>query len=154
MSFNEEIEYYDNDRKIIKSKKYYLSANSCGINSILVFLKKDGEYFSYLIDRRSISYNRQTLNRSQVRITEIKLSVDLKLYDGTILDGIIIDSDSNIIGNNNLISGSTNSSKINFMITDIFVLGGKSLITMDYKKKNVHNNVYVRKINLKHRQIK
>ena len=119
----------------LKSKKYYLSANSCGINSILVFLKKDGEYFSYLIDRRSISYNRQTLNRSQVRITEIKLSVDLKLYDGTILDGIIIDSDSNIIGNNNLISGSTNSSKINFMITDIFVLGGKSLITMDYKKK-------------------
>lgn len=118
----------------LKSKKYYISANSCGINSILVFLKKDGEYLSYLIDRRSISYNRQSLNKSQVRITEIKLAVDLKLYDGTILDGIIIDSDSNIIGSN--ISGKMASKpKNNFMITDIFMLGGKSLITMDYKKK-------------------
>ena len=114
----------------LKSKKYYLSANSCGINSILIFLKKDGEHYSYLIDRRSISYNRQSLNKSTVRITEIKLSVDLKLYDGTILDGIMIDSDSNIIGSSN-----ANSNKINFMVTDIFMLGGKSLITMDYKKK-------------------
>ena len=115
----------------LKSKKYYLSANSCGINSILIFLKKDGEHYSYCIDRRSISYNRQSLNKSQVRITEIKLAVDLKLYEGTILDGIIIDSDSTIIGN----STTTNSNKMNFMVTDIFMLGGKSLITMDYKKK-------------------
>lgn len=118
----------------LKSQKYYISANSCGINSILIFLKKDGEHFSYLIDRRSISYNRQSLNKSQVRITEIKLSVDPKLYDGTILDGIIIDSDSNIIGSNS--NGQTSSyPKINFMVTDIFMLGGKSLITIDYKKK-------------------
>jgi len=119
----------------LKSKKYYLSANSCGINSMLIFLKKDGEHLSYLVDRRSISYNRQSLNKSQVRITEINLSVDLKLYDGTIFDGIIIDSDSNMIGNTNSSTGMINPTKINFMITDIFVLGGKSLITMDYKKK-------------------
>lgn len=114
----------------LKSKKYYLSANSCGINGMIIFLKKDNEYLSYLIDRRSISYNRQSLNKSGVRITEIKLSVDLKLYDGTILDGIIIDSDSNIIGSENSIPN-----KMNFMVTDVFYLGGKSLTSMDYKKK-------------------
>lgn len=114
----------------LKSKKYYISANSCGINAMIMFLKKDGEYLSYLIDRRSISYNRHSLNKSGVRITEIKLAVDLKLYDGTILDGIIIDSDSNMISNSE-----TNTNKMNFMITDVFVLGGKSLITIDYKKK-------------------
>ena len=118
----------------LKSKKYYISANSCGINAIIIFLKKDGEYLSYLIDRRSISYNRQSLNKSGVRITEIKLSVDLKLYDGTILDGIIIDSDSNIIGNSENKSNS-DINKMNFMVTDVFILGGKSLITTDYKKK-------------------
>jgi len=116
----------------LKSRKYYISANSCGINSILIFLKKDGEHLSYLIDRRSISYNRQSLNKSGVRVTEIKLSVDLKLYDGTILDGIIIDSDSNIIVNSDT---KKEPIKMNFMITDVFMLGGKSLITMDYKKK-------------------
>lgn len=115
----------------LKSKKHYISANSCGINAIIIFLKKDGEYLSYLIDRRSISYNRQSLNKSGVRITEIKLAVDLKLYDGTILDGIIMDSDSNMITN----SESKSNGGMNFMITDVFALGGKSLTTMDYKKK-------------------
>lgn len=124
----------------LKSKKYYLSANSCGINSILIFMKKDGEYYSYLVDRRSISYNRQSLNKTNVRITEVKLAVDLKLYDGTILDGIIIDNDSNMIGNSSSVNLSEtgkkeNTGKMNFMVTDAFVLGGKSLITMDYKKK-------------------
>lgn len=114
----------------LKSKKYYISANSCGINAMIMFLKKDGEYLSYLIDRRSISYNRHSLNKSGVRITEIKLAVDLKLYDGTILDGIIIDTDSNMISNSE-----TKTNKMNFMVTDVFVLGGKSLITIDYKKK-------------------
>jgi hypothetical protein len=114
----------------LKSKKYYISANSCGINAIIIFMKKDGEHLSYLIDRRSISYNRQSLNKSAVRITEIKLAVDIKLYEGTIFDGIIIDSDSNIIGNS-----VNNENKMNFMVTDIFLLGGKSLINMDYKKK-------------------
>lgn len=121
----------------LKSKKHYISANSCGINSILIFMKKDGEHLSYMIDRRSISYNRQSLNKSAVRITEIKLAVDLKLYEGTILDGIIIDSDSNIIANTKSEQNENTSltTKLNFMVTDIFMLGGKSLNTMDYKKK-------------------
>jgi hypothetical protein len=49
--------------------------------------------------------------------------VDIKLYDGTILDGILIDN--NNIGND---SGINN---MEFMITDVFLLNGKSLITMD-----------------------
>lgn len=114
----------------LKFKKYYLSVNSCGISGVMIFIKKDNKFLSYLIDRRSISYNRQSLNKSNVRITEIKLNVDLKLYDGTILDGIIIDSHSNIIGNENI-----SQNKINFLVTDVFYLGGKSLITIDYKKK-------------------
>jgi hypothetical protein len=127
----------------LKSKKYYVSANSCGINAIIIFLKKENEYLSYLIDRRSISYNRQTLNKSGVRIIEIKLSVDLKLYNGTILDGIIIDSDSNIIGNS---ENKLESNKINFMVTDIFILGGKSLMTTDYKKKMYLGNLMFEKL--------
>jgi hypothetical protein len=97
-----------------------MAANSCGINSLLIFIKKDDNYYSYLIDRRSISYNRQSLNIAKVRFIEIKLPVSFKIYDGTILDGILIDS---------------MNSKMEFMITDAFMLNGKSLITMDYKMK-------------------
>jgi len=114
----------------LKSKKYYISGNSCGINSFLVFTKKDGNYYSYLVDRRSISYNRQTLKKSSVRISEIKLAVDLKLYDGTIMDGIIIDNDNNIVSSKN-----NKDNKNTFMVSDVFMFSGKSMITTDYKQK-------------------
>ena len=111
----------------LKNNKHYMSANTCGINSLIIFIKKDNNYYNYLVDRRSISYNRQSLNISKVRFVEIKLPVDIKLYDGTILDGILIDN--NNIANDDVINN------MEFMITDVFLLNGKSLITMDYKKK-------------------
>jgi hypothetical protein len=118
----------------LKNDRYYVSGNSCGINSIIIFMKKNNNYYSYLIDRRSISYNRQSLNKAKVRFTEIKLSVDLKIYDGTIIDGILIDNDANKISlkNNNI---TNDNSKMLFMVTDVFVLNGKSIINMNYKKK-------------------
>jgi hypothetical protein len=124
----------------LKNDRYYVSGNSCGINSIIIFMKKNNNYYSYLIDRRSISYNRQTLNKAKVRFTEIKLAVDLKIYDGTIIDGILIDNDANKISlKNNVINlednGKNENSKMLFMITDVFVLNGKSIINMNYKKK-------------------
>lgn len=114
----------------LKNKKYYISGNTCGINSFLIFMKKDNDYYSYLVDRRSISYNRNTLKKSSVRFTEIKLHVDLKLYEGTIIDGILIDSDNKIIS-----KGENKSNKMQFMISDIFTFCGKSLLAMNYKKK-------------------
>lgn len=114
----------------LKNKKYYVSGNTCGINSFLIFMKKDNNYYSYLVDRRSISYNRNTLKKSSVRFTEIKLHVDLKLYDGTIIDGILVDSDNKVIQ-----KGETKSKKMNYMITDIFTFCGKSLLLNNYKKK-------------------
>ena len=113
----------------IKNEKYYVSSNSCGINSLIIFMKKDNNFYSYLIDRRSISYNKQSLNKSKVRFIEIKLAVDLKLYDGTIFDGILIDNDKVSSGDTN------NNEKLSFIITDVFTFNGKSVITMDYKKK-------------------
>ncbi len=125
----------------LKSKKYYVSGNSCGINSFLIFMKKDGNYYSYIVDRRSISYNRQTLKKSSVRISEIKLSVDLKLYDGTIMDGIIIDNDVNIVSNKN-----NKNNKISFMVSDVFMFSGKSMITMDYKQKMYFVSLMMKKM--------
>ena len=115
----------------LKNRKYYVSGNSCGINSFLIFIKKDNSYYSYLVDRRSISYNRNALKKTSVRFTEIKLAVDLKLYEGTIIDGILIDNDNNKI----ISKGETKSNKMMFMVSDVFTFCGKSLLSMNYKKK-------------------
>ncbi len=115
----------------LKNKKFYVSSNSCGINSFIIFYRKDNNYYSFMVDRRSISYNRQSLKKEAVRMTEIKLAVDNKLYEGTILDGVLIDTESNIIASKN----DQDKPRFQFMVTDVFMLAGKSLITMDYKKK-------------------
>lgn len=115
----------------LKNKKYYFSGNTCGINSFLIFMKKDDNYYSYLVDRRSISYKRDALKKSSVRFTEIKLSVDPKLYEGTIFDGVLIDNDNNKI----ISKGENKSGNIPFMINDVFNFCGKSLLSTNWKKK-------------------
>jgi hypothetical protein len=115
----------------LKNKKYYVSGNTCGINSFLIFMKKADDYHSYLVDRRSISYNRNTLKKTSVRFTKIKLAVDPKLYEGTIIDGILIDNDNTKI----ISKGEIKSNKMMFMITDVFNFCGKSLLSMNYKNK-------------------
>jgi hypothetical protein len=114
----------------LKNNKYYISGNTCGINSFMIFMKKDNNYYSYLVDRRSISYNRNTLKKELVRFTEIKLHVDKKIYDGTIIDGVLIDSDNKIIT-----KGKTQTNKMQFMINDVFTFCGKNLLLLNYKKK-------------------
>jgi hypothetical protein len=127
----------------LKNKKFYVSGNTCGINSFIIFMKKDNNYYSYLVDRRSISYNKNTLKKSSVRFTELKLSVDLKLYDGTIIDGILIDTSNKIIQ-----KGDNQKHKMMFMITDVFSFCGKSLLSMNYKTKiftmNMMLNEYIK----------
>jgi hypothetical protein len=111
----------------LKNSKYYISANYGGIPSLLVFLKYNDEYYSYLIDRRSLSFkginNEGNTNYmiNTVRMTKIKLSVDIKFYDGTILDCCLIDNIYN--------------EQLQIIINDIFYLCGKSLLTINYKKK-------------------
>ena len=107
----------------LKIKKHYVTANSCGINSFMIFTKKNNKHYNHIIDRRSISYKRSALDKSIVRITQFKSGVDIKYYDGTIFDGILL--------NSNL----TNNDKQIFIITDVFNLCGKNMLQMDYKIK-------------------
>ena len=110
-----------NDILNIKNQYHYCISNSCGINSFIIFMKKNSVCYSCLIDRRSLSFNKQSCKIENIRITPIKLSVDLKFYDGTIIDGIVIDNENNKLNNKN------NSSKIEFMINDIFMLHVKKM---------------------------
>lgn len=112
-----------NDIIELKHSKYYVSGNSCGTNSFVVFMKHGKDYYSYQIDRRTISHKRDMLKKAGVRITKINFPVDPEFYNGTIFDGIV----SNL--------PTDNSGILNFVITDVLLLCGKSEINTDYKKK-------------------
>ncbi len=133
----------------IKNKRYYVSGNTCGINAFLIFIKINNDYHSYLIDRRSISYSRESLNVSKVRFIKVKIDVNPKLYEGTIIDGIIIDNTK--LDN---IDDSVDKNSINFMCTDLLLMNGKSYININYKDKlyelkNVIKNYNNEKNNIK-----
>ena len=111
----------------LKNSKYYISPNYGGIPSLLIFLKYDDEYHSYLVDRRSLSFkgigneNNANFMLNTVRMTKINISVDIKFYDGTIFDCCLIDNIYN--------------DQLQIIINDIFYFCNKSLLTVNYKKK-------------------
>jgi hypothetical protein len=128
----------------IKNSKYYVSANYGGIPSFLIFLKIDDEFHCYLIDRRSISFDRSYLSRNNnynlnnVRMTKVNISVDIKLYDGTIFDCCLIDRVNNKNVSNNKINyfkNNDNNRKLQIIITDVFYLCNKNLLSYNYKNK-------------------
>ena len=128
----------------IKNSKYYVSANYGGIPSFLIFLKIDNGFHCYLIDRRSISFDRSYLSRNNnynlnnVRMTKVNISVDIKLYDGTIFDCCLIDRVNNKNVSNNKINyfkNNDNNRKLQIIITDVFYLCNKNLLSYNYKNK-------------------
>lgn len=114
------------DIQQVKTKKYYISANCVGNNSLLIFMKIKDEKYSFYIDRRSISHDRKYVKITDVKIVPINYEVDESLYDGngTIIDGVILD-------NGTLQCGSVGS----FLITDVFVIYGQNVVNVNYKQK-------------------
>ena len=116
------------DIQNIKNKKYYISANSCGINSFIIFKEFDNNFASFLIDRRSLSHTKNKVNLDDIRLTPVTYGFDemhkKHIYNGTILDGILIDN-GNIQSN----------AKQTFLLTDIFVIFNGIVTKIDYKKK-------------------
>ena len=105
----------------IKTNKYYIAPNFGGIWSFLIFIKHNNKNLCYTIDRRTISFNRKTLQLEKVRINKLELSVDENLYDGTIFDCYILDTQYN--------------GKSQIVITDIFYYASRNLLMYNYKKK-------------------
>ena len=83
----------------LKDKKHYITPNFCGISSLLIFLKHEQNFGCYLVDRRTLSFEKTKLNVSNVRIKNVKINVDVKLYDGSIFDCVVIDETEDIIIN-------------------------------------------------------
>lgn len=105
----------------LRNSHYYISANYGGIMNLLIFLEINNNYYCYLIDRRSISFTRDKLNIENVRIQKLNIAVDLKLYNGSIFDCVVIDN--------------LNNSHKNIIITDVFYYCSKNMLTHNYKNK-------------------
>lgn len=120
---------YESDLTIITKEKHMLSANFNGTNCLLLFAKLRDKFYSVLVERKTLSYNRTQLKPESVKITPINIRLSPAIYNGTIFDGTyILDKKTR--------------SKI-FVITDVYRFNGKDTCFDDIRHKMANITSYL-----------
>ena len=107
------------DLSYLRKNQHYIAPNYYGHNNLLVLTKIGTNFYSFFIDRKTLTYSKDKLDISRVIIKKIKIFAAADLYNGTILDGILVN----------------NNKKQTFIITDAYYVSGKSFLNIDYKTK-------------------
>ena len=88
--FRYEMLAYEADLQKILKNRYYVSINFCGTNSLLVFTKIQDKFYSFTVERQTLSYNFSKVDFSKVNINIVNVPLDDRIYDGTIFEGILV----------------------------------------------------------------
>jgi hypothetical protein len=118
--FNYEILKYENQLSKFITGRYFVVPNLVGHNCFLIFTKLKSRYYSFLMNRRHLSYSFDKVNPENVYIHHCNANVDITAYSGTILDGIYVKHPD---GRNE------------FVVTDVYVFKGADYTNnkMDHK---------------------
>ncbi len=81
---------YEGDLQKILKNKYFVSTNFCGTNCLLVFTKVLDKFYSFTVDRQTLSYNFSKVDFSKVKLNLVNIGLDDLIYNGTIFEGILI----------------------------------------------------------------
>jgi hypothetical protein len=125
-NFKYELLKFDNQLSKFIENKYYVSPNFYGKNCFLVFIKIKSRYYSFMIDRKQLSYDIQKVKFDNVFIHHCNVDVDLSIYNGTIFDGIYNKR-------NNLHE---------FIITDVYYFKGTEYTNIDLRNKLFEMEMY------------
>ena len=117
--FKYEILEHSSDLPKLLEKKYKISANFYGKNCLLIFTKINDTFYSYLVDRKTLSYNYNRINMDNVDLQHVHIDLDSSIYDGTIFDGIYIKNQQNNV----------------YVITDVYHFKGNEYIGAKLKHK-------------------
>ena len=126
---------YEEDLIMLTKNKYYVSANFNGSNCLLVFTKVVDKYLSFLIDRKTLKFNKSKLSINDVKIIKVVVRLDESIYNDTIFDGTLISSDD----------------KKKFMISDCYYFRGKNMMTTKIQHKIQEMREYLKYTNIRNR---
>jgi hypothetical protein len=112
------------DLKFLKENKHFVSPNFSGKNCFIIFKKIKNDFFSVMIDKKTLKYNKTFIDINNIKLIPLNLKAKSNIYDGTIFDGKLIKIDNN---------------KQIFQITDVLFLEGQNLLleTIDNKLINI-----------------
>ena len=124
---------FEYDLTLLKENSYHVSPNYNGINCLLVFIKIKEKYYSFLIDRKTLSYKINQIDYEKIKIIPIEVRLDQSIYNGTIIDGVLMYNNSR----------NQNDNIKNFVINDIYYFRGQDLTGDKIQNKMLHINAYL-----------
>lgn len=116
----------ENDLQLLNKNKYYVAPNYGGTNCLFVFLKIRDRYYSVLIDKKTLSYNKERNEIDKVKTIPVRVRLGKDLYKGTILDGTLLGSDKKV-----------------FIVNDIYRMQGNNLTNDNIKNKIINITSYL-----------
>jgi hypothetical protein len=126
--FKFELLQYDTELPQLVERKYLVSVNFSGSSCLLVFTKIRDKYHSFLVERKTLSYNVNKVNINMVKIFNVHLKLDPEIYKGTIFDGIFIQG----------------KNKKTFVITDVYVFKGQEMVDSQLESKMLTIHSYLK----------
>ena len=125
------LENYSDLSSFQDSSKFHVSANFSGSNCLLVFCKLKNKNYTFLVDRKTLSFNADQIKYESVNITPINIKIHSSAFNGTIIDGIFIKHDK--------------KKEKHFVITDLYLFRGISTERdkINLKLLNLKNKSYL-----------
>jgi hypothetical protein len=103
----------------LKDNEHYVTPNFRGFNYLLIMVNILNHQYCVVIDRKKLSYHKNQVDIKMLQIIQINLNTTNDLYDGTIFDGKIIQTNKECI----------------FLIQDCFYLMGKKILDIEMNQK-------------------
>ena len=110
----------------LKNNKHYVSPNFKGINYLVIFMLLDNKKYCVLIDKKNLSYHKQSINYYKLNIIKIKMMTNSNLFNGTIIDGKLISM--------------SDKKKDYFLIKDCYMIMNSSCESMEMSQKMAYLN--------------
>lgn len=107
----------ENNLEFLKNNKHYVSPNFKGINYLMIFIEINNKKHCILIDKRNLSYHKDSINYYKLNLVKIKVNVNNMIFNGTIFDGKLITQHNY------------------FLIKDCYMMMGNSIENMEMSQK-------------------
>lgn len=120
---------FEEDLSYLSQSNCNVSPNYVGIQSFLVFIRIDKVNYSYFVEKQKLPYFRAKVDINLINITSLELGLSDDIYNGTIIDGVML----------------YNNAK--FIINDIFCFKGQSLLNDKIKYKLINISKYLEPFN-------
>jgi hypothetical protein len=120
---------FEYDLPLLKEKTHFVSPNYNGIHSLLIFVKLKDKYLSFIIDRKTLTYNQAQIDIEKVKIIPVYIRLDESVYQGTIIDGVLLYNNINGVKN--------------FVVNDIYIFRGQDMINEKMNNKMMNITAYL-----------